>query len=139
MRGELGLPVRGVKGGQAALGTRNPDLSAELDSFLSGALEYGLKLDLSSAPMSLSFSGPDLDSLSDPLEEPVTEDSLEGAGSGLPIWEHVWASRARGLFLASSSMGLIGVEGRGCRYSGCRMCPLRAVSILSTLMGSRPA
>lgn len=38
-----------------------------------------------------------------------------------------------------TSMGLTGVEGRGCRYSGWRMCPLRAVSILSTLMGSRPA
>lgn len=139
VRGELGLPVLGVNGGQAALGTRNPDLSPDVDSFLSDCLEYGLKLDLSSAPMSLSFSGPDFASLSEAVEEPVTEDNLEGVGSGFPIWEQVWARRARGLFLASSSMGLTGVEGRGCRYSGWRMCPLRAVSILSTLMGSRPA
>lgn len=33
-------------------------------------------------------------------------------------------------------MGLTGVEGRGCRYSGCKMCPDRAVSIFKTLMGS---
>lgn len=36
-------------------------------------------------------------------------------------------------------MGLTGVEGRGCRYSGCKMWPVRAVSIFSTLMGSRLA
>lgn len=34
-------------------------------------------------------------------------------------------------------MGLIGVEGKGCRYSGCKMCPDRAVSIFKTLIGSR--
>lgn len=34
-------------------------------------------------------------------------------------------------------MGLTGVEGKGCRYSGCKMCPDRAVSIFKTLMGSR--
>ena len=34
-------------------------------------------------------------------------------------------------------MGLTGVEGKGCRYSGCRMCPDRAVSIFKTLMGIR--
>ena len=38
-----------------------------------------------------------------------------------------------------TSMGLTGVEGRGCRYSGCRMWPVRAVSIFSTLMGRRLA
>lgn len=61
-----------------------------------------MKLDLSSAPMSLIFSGPDLASLSlDPFW--VTEDSLEeDGGSGLPICEHVCAKRAKGLFLASS-------------------------------------
>lgn len=36
-----------------------------------------------------------------------------------------------------TSMGLTGVEGKGCRYSGCKMCPVRAVSIFKTLMGSR--
>lgn len=36
-----------------------------------------------------------------------------------------------------TSMGLTGVEGKGCRYSGCKMCPDRAVSIFKTLMGSR--
>lgn len=36
-------------------------------------------------------------------------------------------------------MGLTGVEGRGCRYSGCKMWPVRAVSIFSTLMGRRLA
>lgn len=36
-------------------------------------------------------------------------------------------------------MGLTGVEGRGCRYSGCKMWPVRAVSIFSTLMGNRLA
>lgn len=71
-----------------------------------------------------------------PLE--ATEDNLEeGDGSGFPIWEHVWANSASGLFLASSSMGLTGVEGRGCRYSGCKMCPVRAVNIFSTLIGRR--
>ena len=84
---ELGLPVLGVNGWQVALGTRKPDLSPPepFESFLSEGLEYGLKLDLSSTPMSLSFKGPDLDSLSlDPFD--VTEDSLdEGGGSGLPI------------------------------------------------------
>lgn len=34
-------------------------------------------------------------------------------------------------------MGLTGVEGKGCRYSGCRMCPDRAVSIFKSLMGTR--
>lgn len=29
------------------------------------------------------------------------------------------------------------MEGKGCRYSGCKMCPDRAVSIFKTLMGSR--
>lgn len=38
-----------------------------------------------------------------------------------------------------TSMGLTGVDGRGCRYSGCRRCPARAVSIFSTFMGSRLA
>lgn len=38
-----------------------------------------------------------------------------------------------------TSMGLTGVEGRGCRYSGCKMWPVRAVSIFSTLMGKRLA
>lgn len=33
-------------------------------------------------------------------------------------------------------MGLTGVEGSGCRYSGCRMCPDRAVSIFKTRIGS---
>lgn len=36
-------------------------------------------------------------------------------------------------------MGLTGVEGSGCRYSGCKMWPVLAVSILSTLMGRRLA
>lgn len=36
-----------------------------------------------------------------------------------------------------TSIGLTGVEGKGCRYSGCKMCPDRAVSIFKTLMGSR--
>lgn len=36
-----------------------------------------------------------------------------------------------------TSMGLTGVEGKGCRYSGCKMCPDRAVSIFKTLIGSR--
>lgn len=85
---ELGLPVLGVNGWQVALGTRKPVLSPLrllLESFLSDDLEYGLKLDLSSAPMSLIFSGPDLVSLSlDPFD--VTEDSLdEDGGSGFPI------------------------------------------------------
>lgn len=31
------------------------------------------------------------------------------------------------------------MEGRGCRYSGCKMWPVRAVSIFSTLMGRRLA
>lgn len=38
-----------------------------------------------------------------------------------------------------TSMGLTGVEGKGCRYSGCRMCPDRAVSIFKSLMGTRCA
>ena len=38
-----------------------------------------------------------------------------------------------------TSMGLIGVDGKGCRYSGCKMCPARAVSIFKTLMGRRLA
>lgn len=55
----------------------------------------------------------------------ATELSLdEGGGSGLPICEQVWASNAKGLFLASSSMGLTGVEDSGCRYSGCRRWPV---------------
>lgn len=86
---EFGLPVLGVNGWQVALGTRKPDFSPfdtpEHESFLSDGFEYGLKLDLSSTPMSLSFKGPDLDSFSlDPFD--VTEESLEeGGGSGLPI------------------------------------------------------
>lgn len=36
-------------------------------------------------------------------------------------------------------MGLIGVDGKGWRYSGCKMCPARAVSIFKTLMGRRLA
>lgn len=86
---EFGLPVLGVNGWQVALGTRKPDLSPEEtpedESFFSEDFEYGLKLDLSSAPMSLIFNGPDLDSFSvDPFD--VTDDSFEeGGGSGLPI------------------------------------------------------
>lgn len=86
---EFGLPVPGVNGWQVALGTRKPDFSPletpEDESFLSAGLEYGLKLDLSSTPMSLSFKGPDFVSFSlDPFD--VTEESLdEGGGSGLPI------------------------------------------------------
>lgn len=38
-----------------------------------------------------------------------------------------------------TSIGLTGVEGKGWRYSGCKMCPVRAVSIFRTLMGSRLA
>lgn len=38
-----------------------------------------------------------------------------------------------------TSIGLTGVEGKGCRYSGCRMCPDRAVSIFKSLMGTRCA
>lgn len=79
-----------------ALGTRKLDLSPPV-SFLSD-LAYGLKLDLSSAPMSLIFSGLDLQSLSEATAESLVEDG----GSDLPIWEHVCARRARGLFLASS-------------------------------------
>lgn len=41
--------------------------------------------------------------------------------------------------LPLTSIGLTGVEGKGCRYSGCKMCPDRAVSIFKTLMGSRLA
>ena len=41
--------------------------------------------------------------------------------------------------LPLTSIGLTGVEGKGCRYSGCKMCPDRAVSIFRTLMGSRLA
>lgn len=62
--------------------------------------------------MSLSFRGPDLASLSPPAPLPAppapppleaTEESLEeGEGSGFPICEHVCASSASGLFLASS-------------------------------------
>lgn len=94
---ELGLPVRGVTGLQVALGTRKPDLSPPV-SFLSDDLEYGLKLDLSSAPMSLIFSGLDLLSLSETTAESLVEDG----GSDFPIWEHVCARRASGLFLASN-------------------------------------
>lgn len=36
-------------------------------------------------------------------------------------------------------MGLTGVDGNGCRYSGCKMCPARAVSIFKTFMGRRLA
>lgn len=36
-------------------------------------------------------------------------------------------------------MGLTGVEGKGCKYSGCKIWPVRAVSIFSTLMGRRLA
>lgn len=85
---EFGLPVLGVNGWQVALGTRKPVFSpldtAEDESFLSADLEYGLKLDLSSTPMSLSFKGLDFDSFSlDPFD--VTEESLEGGWSDLPI------------------------------------------------------
>lgn len=38
-----------------------------------------------------------------------------------------------------TSMGLTGVDGKGWRYSGCKMCPARAVSIFKTLMGRRLA
>lgn len=38
-----------------------------------------------------------------------------------------------------TSIGLTGVDGKGWRYSGCKMCPARAVSIFRTLMGSRLA
>lgn len=114
---ELGLPVLGVNGWQVALGTRNPDFSpaatpalgppeqppAPGSFFSAPGLEYGLKLDLSSTPMSLSFKGPDLESLSPPEPLEVTEESLEeGDGSGFPICEQVCAKRARGLFFASS-------------------------------------
>lgn len=74
-----------------------------------------MKLDLSSAgesPSCLSAAAAEaapgaerLGSFSDPspLAAAATELSLdEGGGSGLPICEQVWASRARGLFLASS-------------------------------------
>lgn len=75
-----------------------------------------------------------LDSLSPWLQE---EPSLEeDGGSGLPICEQVCASRASGLFLASSSM-LTGAGVRGCKYSGCSKCPVCAVNILITRMGSR--
>lgn len=71
--------------------------------FSAPGLEYGLKLDLSSTPMSLSFRGPDLESLSPPEPLEVTEESLEeGDGSGFPICEQVCAKRANGLFFASS-------------------------------------
>ena len=40
---------------------------------------------------------------------------------------------------ALTSMGLMGVEGNGWRYSGCRRCPARAASIFRTLMGRRLA
>lgn len=36
-------------------------------------------------------------------------------------------------------MGLTGVDGKGCKYSGCKMCPARAVSIFRILMGRRLA
>lgn len=94
---ESGLPVRGVTGRQVALGTRKLVLSP-LASFLSDDLAYGLKLDLSSAPMSLIFSGLDLLSLSEATAESFDEER----GSDFPIWEHVCARRASGLFLASS-------------------------------------
>lgn len=94
---ELGLTVRGVLGRQVALGTRKPDLSPA-ESFLSDDLEYGLKLDLSSTPMSLIFSGLDFECLSEVTEESLAEDEE----SDFPIWEHVCASRASGLFLASN-------------------------------------
>lgn len=70
---ELGLTVRGVLGRQVALGTRKPDLSPP-ESFLSDDLEYGLKQDLSSTPMSLIFSGLDFESLSDVTEESLADD-----------------------------------------------------------------
>lgn len=38
-----------------------------------------------------------------------------------------------------TSIGLIGVDGKGWRYSGCKMCPVRAVNIFRSLMGSRLA
>ena len=34
-------------------------------------------------------------------------------------------------------MGLIGVDGRGWRYSGCKMCPARAASIFKIFIGRR--
>lgn len=75
-----------------------------------------MKLDLSSAgesPSCLSAAAAEvapgaerLGSFSDPsplAAAAATELSLdEGGGSGLPICEQVWASRAKGLFLASS-------------------------------------
>lgn len=79
-----------------------------------------MKLDLSSAgesPSCLSAEAAEeaapgaerLGSFSDPsplaaaAAAAATELSLdEGGGSGLPICEQVWASRAKGLFLASS-------------------------------------
>lgn len=61
---ELGLPVpeRGVSGLQMALPARAPLFSA-LESLLSGDLQYGWKLDLSSAPIWQIFRGLDLQSL----------------------------------------------------------------------------
>lgn len=41
--------------------------------------------------------------------------------------------------LALTSMGLTGVDGKGWRYSGCKRCPARAVSIFKTFMGRRLA
>lgn len=93
---ELGLIVLGVLDLQVAPGARKHALSPP-ESFLSDDFEYGLKLDLSSTPMSLILSGLDFESLSE-----VTEESLAEDESDFPIWEHVCASRARGLFLASS-------------------------------------
>lgn len=40
---------------------------------------------------------------------------------------------------ALTSMGLMGVDGNGWRYSGCRRCPARAASIFKTFMGRRLA
>ncbi len=90
---ELGL--RGVTGRQED--DRKHGLSAPV-CFLSDDLAYGLKLDLSSAPMSLIFSGLDLQSLSEATAESLVADDR----SDFPIWEHVCARRARGLFLASN-------------------------------------
>uniref|UniRef100_H0XSX0 Uncharacterized protein n=1 Tax=Otolemur garnettii TaxID=30611 RepID=H0XSX0_OTOGA len=57
-----------------------------------------------------------------------------GATAGVVV-----PARSRERERVLTSIGLTGVEGRGCRYSGCKMWPVRAVSIFSTLMGRRLA